>query len=62
MANKKKPALSPEAARILEQYRKAGQKAAVNDADPSADGSSGSIAKPSAPPPLAVHRSGTRGK
>ena len=60
----KKPSVSPEAAKILEQYRNAGKPASNSD-DASPDALSGGNPaipprqKPSTP---AMRRSGTRGK
>lgn len=58
------PKLSPDAAKILEQYRNAGKAPSQNgEAAPGADGEGGSgPAKPAAPPPAPMRRSGTRGK
>jgi hypothetical protein len=60
---KKKPNLSPSAAKILEQYRNAGNKGPVNeDGSPVVDGDN-SAARSAAPPPSQkMRRSGTRGK
>lgn len=60
--NAKKPALSPEAAKILEQYRNAGKtETDSGGAGPDGDGAG---PKPSTGPqgPRSIHRSGTRGK
>lgn len=63
--NGKKPHVSPEAAKILEQYRNAGKPAGTNPDDAAPDAlSSGNPAipprqKPSTP---SMRRSGTRGK
>ncbi|MBC8104664.1 MAG: hypothetical protein H7Z41_18985 [Cytophagales bacterium] len=58
---KRKPSISPEAAKILEQYRNAGKP---RDADgvviPTDEASS--VPRPTAPPPSPMRRSGTRGK
>jgi hypothetical protein len=66
MADKKahKPNLSPEAAKILEQYRNAGKpaKTASDDESGPSDAEAGVYPKASAPPPSMMRRSGTRGK
>ena len=61
--NGKKPALSPEAAKILEQYRNAGKtESSSSGVGPDGD-SEGAGPKPSsAAQAPRVHRSGTRGK
>jgi hypothetical protein len=64
MPNKKKTNLTPEAARILEQYRSAGNKSLPGnrDGETGADDTSAQN-RPSGPPPTAAQRrSGTRGK
>lgn len=68
MPAKKKSALSPEAARILEQYRKAGKSGPVPaDGSHAAEGDEAPGVPPArttTPPPGggAMRRSGTRGK
>ena len=62
MANKKKPALSAEAARVLEQYRKAGKKGPAGGADIAGDSSTAATQRTAAAQMAPVHRSGTRGK
>ena len=61
---KKKPAVSPEAAKILEQYRNAGKSRPGADGEgvePASDGAG--PARPVAPPHRAtIQRSGNRGK
>ncbi|MDX1932118.1 MAG: hypothetical protein SFU56_05905 [Capsulimonadales bacterium] len=60
---KKKSNLSPDAAKILEQYRNAGKKTTVNeDGTPVADGDGSGSRQNSPPPPQPMRRSGTRGK
>ncbi len=63
---KKKPAVSPEAAKILEQYRNAGKTLpAAEGGDVTAAPGTGSAQKPSAPVPPhnpTRQRSGVRGK
>ena len=61
MEKKKKP-MSPEAAKILEQYRNAGkpQQAVDEDGVPLPDNLS--TPRQMAPPPAMPRRSGTRGK
>ncbi|MGC4045934.1 MAG: hypothetical protein QM758_19250 [Armatimonas sp.] len=65
MADKKPRKISPQAAKILEQYRQAGQKsgAAGTGGAPSADGS-GATEKTTGPaaPGAQMRRSGNRGK
>jgi hypothetical protein len=65
MAEKKPRKLSPQAAKILEQYRQAGQKAgtAGSGGAPVAD-SAGSAEKTTGPaaPGAQMRRSGSRGK
>jgi hypothetical protein len=61
--SKKKPALSPAAAKILEQYRSSGQP--KPGATPTTTGEEGSSAKPtpSAPPPATrLPKAAGRGK
>ena len=66
MNKKKKPAVSPEAAKILERYRNAGKPhppVEEGGAVPSTE--SGAPARPQTPPPAAnkpIQRSGNRGK
>lgn len=66
MTTKKKTGLTPEAARILEQYRNAGNKGLTGDRDgndPGTEGGGSGASRPTAPPPSASQRrSGTRGK
>jgi hypothetical protein len=61
---KKKPALTPEAAKILEQYRNAGKKTGDNTGIPDGSDSEDGSGRTTAPPPSAAirPRSGTRGK
>jgi len=60
---KKKPNLSPDAAKILEQYRNAGKKGPVNeDGTPAADGDNAAPRSAAPPPVQPMRRSGTRGK
>ena len=64
---KKKPGVSPDAAKILEQYRNAAGKTPHGGAAPggtaSTDGTGNAAPRPTAPPAPAVkQRSGTRGK
>ena len=58
--------LSPEAARILEQYRSAGKgipAGADGTASPDGGTAGGAPGKPAGPPPAAqMRRSGSRGK
>jgi hypothetical protein len=64
MPKQKKPAMTPQAAKILEQYRNAG-KSQTNAAAPgNGDEAEGSAPRPSSPPPPSSirPRSGTRGK
>lgn len=64
-APKKKRPVSPEAAKILEQYRNAGktQPGVGNNGTSLPDGEGPSGGRPAAPPPSAAQRrSGTRGK
>ena len=63
MDKKKKPALSPEAAKILEQYRNSGKTPAGESGPGGLDGGD-AAPKPSTGPPApnAMRRSGTRGK
>jgi len=66
MAAKKKPALAPDAARILAQYRDAGKNPGGAEKSASSDGAApGSTpSRPTSPAPGAstMRRSGTRGK
>jgi hypothetical protein len=64
MATKKKPALSPAAAKILEQYRNANKPTTPSDNAPGSETSVGTPRASSPPPPGAasMRRSGTRGK
>lgn len=58
----KKPNLSPEAAKILEQYRSAGKTQNGNNGGvDNSDEDAGTRAS-TPPPPKPLHRSGTRGK
>jgi len=61
---KKKPNLTPEAAKILEQYRNAGKTRAGGENGASMDEETGVPGqRPTAPPSAAsMRRSGTRGK
>ena len=63
---KKKPTVSPDAAKILEQYRNAGkpQPAGGTEGSGTPSEGNGTPARPSAPPPSAgrIQRSGNRGK
>lgn len=66
MADKKppqqrKPSLSPEAAKLLEQYRNAGKSKNGDGASPDSADQSGAKPSTSAHAPT-IHRSGTRGK
>ena len=65
MADKKPRKLSPQAAKVLEQYRQAGQKsgAAGTGAAPGTDGA-GAAEKTAGPaaPGAQMRRSGSRGK
>ena len=67
MNKKKKPTVSPEAAKILERYRNAGKPQLPAEeggvAPPPAE--NGAPARPQTPTPAAnkpIHRSGNRGK
>lgn len=63
MPEKKKPKVSPEAAKILEQYRNASKQHTPEGVSP--EGSPGPAVPPrnAAPPPGgSMRRSGTRGK
>jgi hypothetical protein len=62
MADKKPRKLSPQAAKILEQYRQAGQKGGAGGGATASD--SGSSEKTSGPmaPGAQMRRSGNRGK
>jgi hypothetical protein len=64
MEKKKKPHVSPEAAKILEQYRNAGKTAPGGaDGNGHAGEDEAAPARPSAPPHAPkMRRSGTRGK
>jgi hypothetical protein len=65
MAEKKPKKLTPQAAKILEQYRQAGQKSGASGAGgaPSADGA-GAAERTTGPaaPGAQMRRSGSRGK
>lgn len=65
MKKQKKP-LSPDAAKILEQYRNAGKSApAAAGGEPGAPDAASPTPKPSSPPPPSAamkQRSGNRGK
>ena len=63
MAQKKPKKLSPQAAKVLEQYRNATNKGA-NSGTPAADGAGGPTERTSAPmtPGAQMRRSGSRGK
>lgn len=61
MEKKKKP-MSPEAAKILEQYRNAGKPQQAVDEDGVPVPESPSTPRQMAPPPSMPRRSGTRGK
>lgn len=64
----KKPAVSPEAAKILEQYRNAGSKLPAGGGEEAESGATGGAAatpvqRPTGPPASkTMRRSGTRGK
>lgn len=63
--NKKKPALSPAAAKVLEQYRSAGQPkpGAASTAGAGDDGTGAKPATPAAPPPATrLPKAAGRGK
>lgn len=66
MSGKKKAALPPSAAKILEQYRSAAKSggSAAQSSEAGPDAASAKPAKPAAPAPgsSAMRRSGTRGK
>lgn len=64
MAEKKKKAISPQAAKILEQYRNAGKPATGNNGASGPDVNPDAPARPTPAPPSAAQqrRSGTRGK
>jgi hypothetical protein len=64
MEKKKKTHVSPEAARILEQYRNAGKALPTGpDGNTLAGSDEDAAARPSTPPPSPkMRRSGTRGK
>ena len=59
---KKKPNLTPDAAKILEQYRNAGKKTANPDGSPLAEGQETTTRQNTPPPSQQTRRSGTRGK
>lgn len=62
---KKKPTVSPEAAKILEQYRNAGKPQPEQTADGSATPGGGGAARANTPAPpgsAKIQRSGSRGK
>lgn len=64
-ASKKKPTLSPQAAKVLEQYRNAGQpKPGENSGAPTPDGAPAKPGPGSAAPPAAARlpKSAQRGK
>ena len=64
MATKKKPALTPSAAKILEQYRNAGKPAPpIGETANGGDSSLGTPRASTPPPPgsASMRRSGTRG-
>ena len=63
MAQKKPRKLTPEAAKVLEQYRSATNKGAASGT-PAADGSGGPNERTSGPmaPGAQMRRSGSRGK
>ena len=62
MEKKKKP-LSPQAAKILEQYRNANKPPQALDEDGAPTVDAGNAApRQTAPPPAMPRRSGTRGK
>jgi hypothetical protein len=61
----KKPTVTPEAAKILEQYRNAGSKlpAASGEESESGGAASAPVQRPAGPPASkTMRRSGTRGK
>jgi hypothetical protein len=61
--SKKKPALSPAAAKILEQYRSSGQPKPGNTAGASGDEGNASKPTPAAPPAAArLPKASGRGK
>jgi len=65
MPKSKKPHVSPEAAKILEQYRNAGKTppAGADGNGPAADDEAATPTRPLAPPPSPkMRRTGTRGK
>jgi hypothetical protein len=64
MTDKKhKPSITPEAAKILEQYRNAGKpQSADGSIDPAGSDGNGAARPTSPPPPSPMRRSGTRGK
>jgi len=63
---KKAAPLSPQAAKVLEQYRNAGKTPgnSGSDIDPADDGANPAVPRQNAAPPgaSAMRRSGTRGK
>ena len=65
MAKKKKHTVSPEAAKILEQYRNAGKPQPVGEGGVATPPDDEPVARPTPPPNPgagAMRRSGTRGK
>jgi hypothetical protein len=63
MKKERKPNLSPEAAKRLEQYRNAGKSPGAPSGDAAGTDGDGSVTKPNTPPPAQqMRRSGTRGK
>ena len=63
MADKKhKPSITPEAAKVLEQYRNAGKPKSADGVDPAEADGNGAARPASPPPPSPMRRSGTRGK
>ena len=60
----KKPTVTPEAAKILEQYRNAGGKLPAGGGEEAeSGGASGPVQRPTGPPASkTMRRSGTRGK
>lgn len=62
-ANKKKPALSPQAAKVLEQYRSASQpKPGDNPSAPAAEGTAIKPGPGAPPPAMRLPKSAQRGK
>ncbi len=65
MNKKKKPTVSPEAAKILERYRNAGKPHPPAEEGAAPPTENGAPARPQTPPPAApktIQRSGNRGK